>query len=169
MHSLMNTPLACCCTIDSLSCRVAGVSLVRTAEGVGGGSSYPENGVLHLLDLAGLCSPGRSGPQFLQFALVALDAFLQLRDVVFRVPVPPIEHLAHTDQSVPLPLEVLEDTVSPGSGFVLQQALAGGKMPGGCCDASIQRGDIVGVDRVCVLGYLRQGLQGQGESEVIGG
>lgn len=108
------------------------------AEGVGSGSSYLENGVLHFLDLTRFRSPSRSGSQFLQFPLVAFDAFLELRDVVFRIPVPPIEHLADADQSVPLSLEVLEDTVGPGPRFVLQQALARGKMSGGCCDASVQ-------------------------------
>lgn len=102
---------------------MAGVSTKRAARGVGSGS-YLENGVLHLLDLARLRSAGRPGPQFLQLALVAFDTLLELRDVVPRVPVPPIEHLADTDQSVPLSLEILEDTVGPGPRFVLQQALA---------------------------------------------
>lgn len=103
--------------------RMAGVSAVGTTGGVGSGSSYLEDGILHLLNLAGLRSAGRSGPQFLQFALIAFDTFLELRDVISRIPVPPIKHLADTDQSVPLSLEILEGTVSPGPRFILQQAL----------------------------------------------
>jgi hypothetical protein len=38
----------------------------------------------------------------------------------------------------------------------------------GRCDASIQRWDIVGVDRVSVSGDLGQRLQSKGESQVIG-
>ena len=82
-------------------------------------SSYLEYRVFHLFSLAWLPGPGWSGTKLLQLAFAGLDAAFELRNIVPRVSVLPIEHLTYADQDVSLAFQILEDTVRPGSCLVL--------------------------------------------------
>lgn len=83
------------------------------------GGTYRDDGILDLLRFTRL----RRIPlrfDVLQFLLIALDPPLQLRDIVFCILVPPIEHLTHADKAIAHRLQVFDETLIPRARLVLQ-------------------------------------------------
>lgn len=58
-----------------------------------------------------------------QFLLVTLDPAFQIGDIILGIAIPPIEHIPHSDQGIPLLLEILKHALVPHAGFVFEQSL----------------------------------------------
>lgn len=132
-------------------------------------SSNLEDCLLQPFNLAGFHSALGPSPQFLQLPFVVLDAPLQLRNVVPRVPIPPVKHVTHADKTVPLALQVLQHSVIPCLCLVLQQRLARCKMLRCSSDTCVYQRHIVRVHCVGILRDLSQRLQCQGKPQMVCG
>lgn len=151
----MNTPRACCDTIDSLSCAVTISDTSCEREG----KPYSDDRFLDLLHLSRLDRPLWSPPQTLQPVLVVLDPALQLRDVIPRVSIPSVEHIPHADQGVALALDVFQDAFVPRPGFIFEQRLSGGQVFRCGVDAVVEQGDVAGVNAVGAFAGFRDGVE----------
>lgn len=128
--------------------------------------TYRPNSRLQPFLLAWLSTPRRAqrGPQFI---LIGLNPPLQLRNIVPRTPIPPIKHIPHTDQLIPLRLEILQGALIPRPRLILQQALTDRHVLRGRADTLVEKRHVVGVNGIGAQGRFGKIREGLREAEVV--
>jgi len=143
------------------------MSIGRFSRGVGVKLTYLNNGLDNLLNLARLHQTLGFRAEVGQFRLVALDPPLEVGDVVAVEPLPPVKQVAHADEGIPLPLQILEHALVPRPSLVFHKALALAEVLAHGYEAVVEQGNIVVVRGVRVGARLRQGLQREGDAGVV--